>query len=118
MEGLYVCVRSCVRMYVLPCMCVCVCTCYFACVCYLVGLLSGCVGLGLLVVLQPQGGTTVDYLLPEPHQTDERTQCTRHHETALQTVCQQVLSTGRADVKMSNIYKKALTSGCMCSANW
>ena len=45
----------------------------------------------LLILLQPLGGATVNNLLPQPHQTDEGAECTRHHETTLQAVRQQVL---------------------------
>lgn len=58
---------------------------------YLIGLSSSG---RRLVLLQPLRSSTVDDLLPEPHQADERTERAGDHEAALQTVGEQVLSAG------------------------
>lgn len=44
-----------------------------------------------LLVLQPLRSTTMDDLLPEPHQADEGAQGAGHHEAALETISQEVL---------------------------
>jgi hypothetical protein len=56
----------------------------------------------LLILIQPLGGATMNNLLPQPHQTDEGAECTRHHKTTLQAVRHQVLSVDEGTLQLSH----------------